>query len=431
MSYFININQADDETSEQVSFSTALQRGLASGNGLYMPTNLAPLPNITGLLEMPFLERSEQILKYLIGADPITQHIKQIVNRAFNFDVPVYHLDNTTGVLELFHGASLSFKDFGARFLAECLQHTQTDDQVTVLTATSGDTGGAVARAFYGQPDVQVVVVYPASGVTIQQARHFVGLGENVTSIAVDGHFDDCQHMVKQAFSDPDLQHQFISANSINVARLLAQICYYFEAIAQVGSDRSVDIAIPSGNFGNATAALMACALGLPIRTVLTVTNENDTVPRFLDSGQWEPQTVVQTITNAIDIASPNNFSRIQYLMQTRPQLREVLRAQKVSETETREAMRNLSAQGYLVDPHTALAWVGLQKNRLPDAMNIVVATAHPAKFANEVQAVTGQTPVSTHTKQDSKIDQSIRDAPTITADYTQLRARLQRIESD
>lgn len=403
MTGFISINSSDRDQVDQIAsapinFSSALLRGLGRGDGLYMPASITPLQNISELMQQLFVERSVSILTHLIGDDPLTKHLPDIVNKAFNFPVQVKPLDDQVSVLELFHGPSLSFKDFGARFLAGCLRHLQLEQPITVLTATSGDTGGAVAKAFHGLDNVQVVVVYPRNGVTEQQAIHFVGLGGNVSSVAIDGSFDDCQHMVKQAFADPDLQHrQLISANSINVARLLAQVCYYFELLVQLPNSNSLIVAIPSGNFGNSTAAMMGCALGLPIKTVLAVTNENDTVPRYLLDGQWLPKAVVQTITNAIDIAAPNNFSRIQYLQQqqaqTAPGLGSVFQSISVGEQATRAAMRELSTNGYQADPHTALGWQGLREwlsGSQGSQLGVVVATAHPAKFSDEVEAITG-----------------------------------------
>ncbi len=391
MSGFINIGRANQPVSEQHNFSSALLRGLGSGDGLYMPYAIQPLADYAALLEQPFIDRSVQLLKHLIGNDVLSGQLEQIVEQAFDFPVPVKQLDQRTSVLELFHGPSLSFKDFGARFLAGCLQHCGQDRSVTVVTATSGDTGGAVARAFFGKPDTQVVVVYPQNGVTEQQARHFVGLGGNVISLAVDGSFDDCQRMVKQAFAEQDtFRTKLISANSINVARLLAQVCYYFELAAGLPLSVPLTVAIPSGNFGNATAAMIACALGLPLHRVLAVTNENDTVPRFLLNGDWQPHAVVRTITNAIDIAAPNNFRRIRYLQQQHAHLQPVFQAISIDQKTTRKAMRELAAEGYLVDPHTALAWAGVQQTLGDGEQAAVVATADPVKFSDEVEQITG-----------------------------------------
>ncbi len=391
MSGFINIRNAAESAPQRLDFTSALLRGLGEGGGLYMPAGISPLEDCAGLLEQPFVERSVQLLRHLIGDDSLAEQLPEIVQQAFNFPVPVKHLSSQVCVLELFHGPSQSFKDFGARFLAGCLQHSQLEHAVTVLTATSGDTGGAVARAFYGQPNTQVVVVYPQAGVTEQQAKHFIGLGGNVHSIAIDGSFDDCQRMVKRAFADQaKFNTKLISANSINVARLLAQVCYYFELAAQKNNSGPLTVAIPSGNFGNATAAMIACAMGLPFKKVLSVTNENDTVPRYLRDGDWRPQDVIRTITNAIDIAAPNNFSRIQYLRKQQPGLLPEYHAISIDEQATRLAMQALSANGYLADPHTSLAWAGAKQARLNGEHAAIVATAHPAKFADEVQSITG-----------------------------------------
>ncbi len=429
MSGFISINSSDRRQLDQmnsdspINFSSALLRGLGRGNSLYMPANIAPLESFKAVMQQSFVQRSVSILRHLIGDDPLTEHLPDIVSKAFDFPIQINQLDKQTSVLELFHGPSLSFKDFGARFLAGCLQHLQLEQPITVLTATSGDTGGAVAKAFYGLNNVEVVVVYPHAGVTQQQAIHFVGLGSNVSSVAVDGSFDDCQRLVKQAFADSNLtRRKLISANSINVARLLAQVCYYFELVAQLPDSDFVTVAIPSGNFGNATAAMMGCALGLPIKTVLAVTNENDTVPRYLLDGQWLPKAVVQTITNAIDIAAPNNFSRIEYLQGQQHRLESVFCSLSVSEQATRTAMRELSANGYQADPHTALAWQGLQQwLGVPrSGLGAVVATAHPAKFSDEVESITGLS-VALDNNQTSRLNHQ----PAIKPEYGLLKQRL------
>lgn len=433
MSGFISINSSDRHQAEQVgsdsiNFSSALLRGLGRGDSLYMPADIAPLENLKALMQQSLVQRSVSILRHLIGNDPLTEHLPDIVSTAFDFPVQVNQLDSQISVLELFHGPSLSFKDFGARFLSGCLKHLQLEQPITVLTATSGDTGGAVAKAFYGLNNVEVVVVYPRAGVTQQQAIHFVGLGGNVSSVAVDGSFDDCQRLVKQAFADSNLTHRkLISANSINVARLLAQVCYYFELVAQLADSDSLTVAIPSGNFGNATAAMMGCALGLPIKTVLAVTNENDTVPRYLFDGQWLPKAVVQTITNAIDIAAPNNFSRIEYLQRRQHRLESVFQSLSVSEQATRAAMCQLSANGYQTDPHTALAWQGLQQwldrsdeSESKSNIGAVVATAHPAKFSDEVESVTGLS-VALDNNQSSRLNHQ----SAIKPEYGLLKERL------
>jgi len=426
MSGFININQQEQLTSEPLNFTSAFLRGLAESDGLYMPADIRPIDDCTALLQQAFVPRSVRVMRHLVGDDPLYQHFAEIIAKAFDFPVAVKPLKDQLYALELFHGPSLSFKDFGARFLAGCLQHSQLDQSVTVVTATSGDTGGAVAKAFYGQPNTQVVVVYPHTGVTEQQAKHFVGLGGNVTSVAVDGSFDDCQRMVKQAFADQaSFNTALISANSINVARLLAQVCYYFELFAQMPSSTPLTVAIPSGNFGNATAAMLACALGLPISKVLAVTNENDTVPRFLSSGDWQPQSVVQTITNAIDIAAPNNFSRIQYLQNQHTNLTSVFDAISISQQTTRKALQELlSSDDYLVDPHTALVWAGvkqwLAESGIDDQPAAIVATAHPVKFADEVQRVTSV--AVEETMNDVMGSRLLTQQPVIAAEYQLLR---------
>ena len=283
----INIRHPD----EQVSFKQAVLQGLGRGQGLFFPREFKVLSDVQGLLEESFVPRSVALLHHLIGDELSESTVQSIVSSAFDFPVEVPVLDDGTRALELFHGPSLAFKDFGARFMARCLTEFHDGGPMTILTATSGDTGAAVAHAYFNQPGIQVVILYPKGKISPLQEKLFCTLGGNVHTIAVNSDFDTCQQLVKQSFEDERLKRDLglNSANSINIARLLAQVCYYFEAGAAVADVRNMALSVPSGNFGNVTAGLIARAIGLPYKRIIAATNVNDTVPRFLASGHWEP----------------------------------------------------------------------------------------------------------------------------------------------
>lgn len=385
------INIAHPE--QAVSFSEALVMGLGRGQGLFFPEKLQPFDDVPGLLEMDFVTRSSLILQYLIGPAMDKQDIRQSVEAAFDFPVELEQVAAPAGeavyALELFHGPSLAFKDFGARFMAQCLTRLADKEKITILTATSGDTGAAVAQAFYQQAGIDVVVLYPKGMVTPLQEKMFCTLGNNIHTVAIEDDFDACQQLVKESFDDLALVEAvgLNSANSINVARLLAQVCYYFEAMAQLPKGTAPVFCVPSGNFGNVTAGLLACALGLPIKRIVAATNINDTVPRYLSSGRWEPQPTVATLTNAMDISLPNNFPRVLELGDRHQlPLTELLSSTSVDDVETRAAIRALDARGYLADPHSALAYKALSDNLQPDETGVFLCTAHPAKFRETLE---------------------------------------------
>ena len=280
--------------------------------------------------------------------------VRSMVSSAFDFPLEVPALDDQVRALELFHGPSLAFKDFGARFMARCLAEFHDGGPMTILTATSGDTGAAVAHAYYNQPGINVVILYPKGKISPLQEKLFCTLGGNITTIAVDSDFDTCQHWLKQCFEDEQLKDDLglNSANSINMARLLAQVCYYFEAGAAVSSVEDMVLSVPSGNFGNLTAGLIARRIGLPYKRIIAATNANDTVPRFLASGRWDPYPTVPTITNAMDVSLPNNFPRVLELGGSHGlPLETMLSSLALDDDETRDAMRELYSRGYLADP--------------------------------------------------------------------------------
>jgi threonine synthase len=349
--------------SERVSFTEAVLRGLGSDQGLYFPETFETLPDVPGLLQESFVPRSATILKHLIGDEIDESTLQGMVASAFDFPVELAALDERIQALELFHGPSLAFKDFGARFMARCLGEFHDGGPMTILTATSGDTGAAVAQ------------------------------GGNVHTIAVDSDFDTCQQLVKESFVDQELKQELglNSANSINIARLMAQVCYYFEAAAVVEDIEKTVFCVPSGNFGNVTAGLVARAIGLPYKRIVAATNVNDTVPRFLASGHWDPNPTVETITNAMDISLPNNFPRVLELGSRHGlPLEQLLSSLSLDDEETRQAMRTLYQRGYLADPHTALAWTALDRSLQADEEGVFLCTAHPAKFMEVLEETLG-----------------------------------------
>lgn len=385
----INIRHNED----RVSFKEAVLQGLGRGQGLFFPERFEALDDVPGLLDLPFVERSARILDHLVGDELETDILYDMVVSAFDFPLEVRSLEDGSKALELFHGPSLAFKDFGARFMARCLGAFHDGGPMTILTATSGDTGAAVAHAYHGQPGLDVVILYPKGMISPLQEKLFCTLGGNVRTFAVDADFDTCQQLVKQSFDDEGLKRALglNSANSINIARLLAQVCYYFEAAAAAEDPQRLVFSVPSGNFGNVTAGLIARRIGLPCRRIIAATNVNDTVPRFLASGQWEPNPTVPTITNAMDISQPNNFPRVLELERRHGMtLSGLLEATSLDDEETRSAVREMHGMGYLADPHSALAWKGLQGRVNEDEEGVFLCTAHPAKFLEVLEETLG-----------------------------------------
>jgi len=378
---------------EHVTFREAVLTGLGRDQGLYFPHSFERMTDIGGLLQEDFVPRSSAILQHLIGGEVDEGTMQKMVSSAFDFPLTVPVLRDETRALELFHGPSLAFKDFGARFMARCLAEFHDGGPMTILTATSGDTGAAVAHAYYGQPGINVIVLYPKGRISPLQEKLFCTQGGNVHTIAVEADFDTCQQLVKHSFEDEKLKRELglNSANSINIARLLAQVCYYFEAAAAVANVQDLVFSVPSGNFGNITAGLIARAIGLPYKRVIAATNVNDTVPRFLASGKWDPNPTITTITNAMDISLPNNFPRVLELGSRHGlELAELLTSVSLNDDETRDAMKTLYARGYLADPHSALAWRALDQSIEPGEEGVFLCTAHPAKFLEVIEETLG-----------------------------------------
>ncbi|MEZ8040081.1 MULTISPECIES: threonine synthase [unclassified Vibrio] len=382
------------ENDEQVSFGQAVRQGLGRNQGLFFPSELPKFDDIDALLAEDFVPRSSKILSALIGGELPKEQIDQLVDAAFQFPAPINQVKDGVYALELFHGPTLAFKDFGGRFMAQSLAAVSDGGQITILTATSGDTGAAVAHAFYGMENINVVILYPKGKISPLQEKLFCTLGKNIHTVAIDGDFDACQALVKDAFDDAELRKEIglNSANSINISRLMAQICYYFEAASQLTKEQreNLVISVPSGNFGNLTAGLLAKALGLPVKRFIAATNENDTVPRYLETGQWDPKPTVATTSNAMDVSQPNNWPRIEELCQLKGWGLDTLGKGKVSDEQSAESVRDLKAQGYLCEPHGAIAYRLLEEQLQENETGLFLCTAHPAKFKEVVDDILG-----------------------------------------
>ncbi|TDR23443.1 threonine synthase [Marinicella litoralis] len=380
-----------------VDYATAVKTGLGNNQGLFFPAKIPQLQNIDGLLAMPTLERNFHILKPLVHENIADDELRKIIAATYAFPSQLKTINQQTHCLELFHGPTLAFKDFGARFMANCLQHfaqqqSGQSEKITILTATSGDTGAAVAHAFHGLNNINVVILFPAGKISELQQKMFTTLSDNIRTVAIKGAFDDCQKLVKQCFDDRPLVQEvgLNSANSINVSRLFAQVCYYFDALAQLPIEQRSQavVAVPSGNFGNLCAGIIAKTMGLPIKRFIASTNLNDTVPRYLQDGVWAPNKTVETLSNAMDVSKPNNWPRIEYLIESGQFDRELLTGLAVDESQTANTMQQLHQLGYISEPHAAVAYQGLQDSLTPDEVGVFLGTAHPAKFKSTVEDI-------------------------------------------
>lgn len=377
---------------EQVNFAQAVRQGLGKDQGLFFPENIPHLSNIDELLALSLVERSQKILGALIGEEIPQAQLAQMVRNAFTFPAPVAKVEDNIYALELFHGPTLAFKDFGGRFMAQALATVRGDGKITILTATSGDTGAAVAHAFYGLENIDVVILYPKGKISPLQEKLFCTLGGNIRTIAIHADFDACQALVKQAFDDAELRQAIglNSANSINISRLLAQVCYYFEAAAQLPKEQreNLVVSVPSGNFGNLTAGLIAKTLGLPIKRFIAATNANDTVPRYLHSGNWSPNATVATLSNAMDVSRPNNWPRVEELFKRNGWALNELHSAAISDVQTEDTLRAMNQLGYLCEPHGAVAYEVLKQDLQPGETGLFLCTAHPAKFKESVERI-------------------------------------------
>ena len=381
----------------KTSFEIAVLKGLAPDKGLYFPEKIIPLDSsfLENLDQLSNIEIAFHAIKQFVGSEIPESELKTIIKETLNFEFPIVSIEDNISTLELFHGPTMAFKDVGARFMARCLGYFNKNNnkEVTVLVATSGDTGGAVANGFLGVKGVKVVILYPRGKVSNVQEQQLTTLGQNITAFEVEGTFDDCQDMVKKAFLDSDLttKKELTSANSINVARWLPQMFYFMFAYKQLKQyNKPLVFSVPSGNFGNICAGMVAQKLGFPFPHFIASNNENDVVTRYLSSKKYKPLATIQTISNAMDVGNPSNFIRIQALHNNDFQaLKSNLSGYRFSDEETREAIDSIyKSTGYITDPHGAVGYLGchhyLKLN--PDVHTVFLETAHPTKFLDVVQ---------------------------------------------
>ncbi len=382
------------------SLEKAVVKGLAEDRGLYMPERIKTLSQefFDHIEQLSFQEIACQVADAFFGEDVPADKLKQIVCDTLSFDVPVVPVKENIYSLELFHGPTLAFKDVGARFMARLLHYFNGGETVNVLVATSGDTGSAVANGFLGVEGIHVYVLYPKGKVSPIQEYQFTTLGQNITALEVDGVFDDCQTLVKNAFMDEELnQHmKLTSANSINVARFLPQSFYYFYAYSQMkqrGLADNLVVCVPSGNFGNICSALIGKRMGLPIKRFIAANNANDVFYKYLQTGKYEPKASIQTIANAMDVGAPSNFARILDLYKgSHEAICKDISGAAYTDGQITETIREcLSDTGYQLDPHGACGYRALQEGLKPDETGVFLETAHPAKFKETVEQITGK----------------------------------------
>ncbi len=391
--------------SPEVGLEEAIFRGLPPDNGLYMPNTINRLPEefLENIEHKSIQEIAVAVCKCLLGDELTDSDIQNIIAQSITFESPIHELEPGTDVLELFHGPSMAFKDFGARFMAAIMSHflQKNKQEIRILVATSGDTGGAVAQGFYDTPGISVTILYPKGKVSDIQEKQLTTLGKNVVALEIDGTFDDCQRLVKQAFLDEELRETFnlASANSINISRLIPQSFYYFSAYAQAkkkGNKLPIVFSVPSGNFGNLSAGLMAYQMGLPVHSFVASTNINKIVPEYLRSGSYEPKPSKETLSNAMDVGNPSNFIRMQILAGKEwNEVKQLIKGYFTDDVKTKNIIQEIYKKyNYIMCPHTAVGYDGLQqykKEFKEDIYGIVLSTAHYAKFLPTVEGTLNQ----------------------------------------
>lgn len=385
----------------RVSFENAVMNGLALDGGLFMPDRIPVFPHeyFESLPLRPFHEIAFDVASAFVERGISKKHLQEMVTKTISFDAPLLEIEKNVFALELFHGPTLAFKDFGARFMSQILGHfaQKLHRDITILVATSGDTGSAVANGFLGVPNTKVVVLYPSGKVSEIQEKQFTTLGKNITAIEIKGTFDDCQRLVKQAFLDADLKDKFLltSANSINIARLIPQTFYYFYAWSRLPKRDNVVFSVPCGNFGNLTAGLIAQKMGLPVQQLIAATNVNDVVPHYLTTGDFFPRPSVPTLSNAMDVGNPSNFIRMQELFErNHKSMDEAIKGYAFTDEETKTVIGLVFNKfNYILDPHGAIGYLGLRKylQQNPEHVGIFLETAHPAKFGETVEPIIGE----------------------------------------
>ena len=382
----------------KASLEEAVFRSLPSDNGLYMPESIPKVSQefLDTIENKSFKEIAVEITNTLLGDDIPREDIEKLIETAYDFDAPVLKITPNDYVLELFHGPSMAFKDFGARFMAALMSYflVKSQKKIQILVATSGDTGGAVAQGFFKVPGISVTILYPSGKVSEIQEKQLTTLGNNVTALEIDGTFDDCQKLVKEAFLDSELTEKFnlASANSINIARLIPQSFYFFAAYARLKKlGKPLVFSVPSGNFGNLSAGLLAYRMGLPVERFIASTNLNNSVPRYLEEGTFEPHPSIETISNAMDVGNPSNFVRMtRFFGDDWKLVKEKIAGYFFNDEQTQESMREVFGNtDYVLCPHTAIAYRGLEeyrKNSEGDFTGVFLSTAHPAKFIDLVE---------------------------------------------
>ena len=386
------------DKSLRVTMREAVLQGMPATGGLYMPVEIPQMPEefFTSLPKRSLSEIALNVARKFFADEIPADALKSIVSEAINFDAPVVPIRENIHTLELFHGPTLAFKDFGARFMARVMAYftREQDEELTILVATSGDTGSAVANGFLGVEGIRVIILYPKNKVSEIQEKQFTTLKQNITALEIDGAFDDCQRLVKSAFTNSHLNEQMrlSSANSINIARLIPQTFYYFHAFGQIRqqTDAPVIISVPSGNYGNLTAGLIAKKMGLPVKRFIAASNANDVVPEYLHTGEFVPRPSVETISNAMDVGDPSNFQRMLELYDHDiAKIHNGIVGMSYDDETTRQAMTEVySSTGYLMDPHGSVGFLALRdylKNE-NNSIGIFLETAHPAKFLETVQ---------------------------------------------
>ena len=385
------------DNSNSVGFKDALFHGLAPDGGLYMPETIPHLGIDFFKSDLSYPELAIGMIHPFTKDDLTHARLTDICESAFDFPLHIKELNKTDSILELFHGPTFAFKDFAARFMARTMAYflENKDNELTILVATSGDTGSAVANGFFNVDGINVIILYPSNRVSAIQEKQLTTLGGNITALEIDGSFDDCQRMVKAAFQDIDLRNRLSlsSANSINMARLLPQSIYYSWAWKLCAENKPIIFSVPSGNFGNLTGGLLANRMGVPVEKFIAATNANDTFPHYLSSGTIEHQDAVQTISNAMDVGVPSNLDRIQNLFHDDVnQIKADISSWSFPDKNTKKSIRNIQNEyGYLIDPHTAIGVLGLNKYRNETnsiTKGVVLSTAHPGKFADVIEPI-------------------------------------------
>ncbi len=391
-----------EKRSDLVSFKEALLQGLAPDRGLYMPEGFPTLPD-SFWENATFKDIAFEAAKLLVDGEIPDADLKSLTDDAFDFDVPVKKVNDNIYVLELYHGPTAAFKDFGARFMARAMSYFLGDKKLTILVATSGDTGSAVAKGFYGLPNIDVVILYPSGKVSPLQEKQLTTLGKNITALEINGTFDECQALVKEAFMDDEVKGwlDLSSANSINMGRLYPQSFYYLWAYQQIKATGTPIFCTPSGNFGNITGGLIAKKMGMPVNKFIAATNINDTVPEYFETGVYRPRPSVMTYSNAMDVGNPSNFARMLAIYGGKDAMLEDMAGYRVTDEEVAQTMKDVySKYNYLLDPHGAVAYKAVQ-NYIEETGDtktpfIFLETAHPAKFGeviNEIMEVTPEIP--------------------------------------